>query len=274
MDSNLLKVFLSVANNHSFSKASIELNCAQSNVTARIKQLEKSINKTLFYRSSKGIILTDIAKKLLPYAKEVVNSMNKTEDFLKHLDHEESLKIGSTESNAATRIVTLLNKIHIKYPKMNLELTTAPTEDLKDLLINYKIDIAFISGEPKEKEFKILKEYKEELVLLKSKKNKHSKNILSFKKGCTYKQYIENYLKEQNLEYKNIEFGSLETILGCVKIGMGVSILPLSVIRKLKLENELIIDELPDYMKNIHTYMICRVDNEPLISKYLKKQDL
>ncbi|RXK01353.1 LysR family transcriptional regulator [Arcobacter sp. CECT 8986] len=274
MDSNLLKVFLSVANNRSFSKASVELNCAQSNVTARIKQLEKSIDKTLFYRSSKGIILTDIAKKLLPYANEVVNSINKAEDFLKHIDHEETLKIGSTESNAATRIVTLLNKIHTKYPKMNLELTTSPTEDLKELLINYKIDIAFISGKPQEKEFKILKEYKEELVLLKSKKNKHSNNILSFKKGCTYKQYIEDYLKEQNLKYKNIEFGSLETILGCVKIGMGVSILPLSVIKKLNLEDELYIENLPEYMKNIHTYMICRVDNEPLISNYLKKQDL
>lgn len=53
MDSNLLKIFLSVANMRSFSKASIELNCAQSNVTARIKQLEKSIGHTLFHRFQK-----------------------------------------------------------------------------------------------------------------------------------------------------------------------------------------------------------------------------
>ncbi|RXJ87125.1 LysR substrate-binding domain-containing protein [Arcobacter sp. CECT 8985] len=274
MDSNLLKVFLSVANNRSFSKASVELNCAQSNVTARIKQLEKSIDKILFYRNTKGIILTDIAKKLLPYANEVVNSINKAEDFLKHIEHEETLKIGTTESSAVTKVVTLLNKIHKKYPKMDLELTTSPTKDLKELLLEYKIDIAFISGKPKEKEFKILKEYKEELVLLKSKKNKHSNNILSFKKGCTYRQYMEDYLKQQKIKYKNIEFGSLETILGCVKLGMGITILPLSVVQKLNLEEDLFIEKLPDYLKNIHTYMICRINDDPLISNYLKKQDL
>ena len=41
MDLNLLKVFVSVANNKSISIAANELKCAQSNVTSRVKQLEK-----------------------------------------------------------------------------------------------------------------------------------------------------------------------------------------------------------------------------------------
>ena len=54
MDSNLLKVFVSVVKNNSFSQAAIELDCAQSNVTSRIKQLEKNLGYPLFYRLSKG----------------------------------------------------------------------------------------------------------------------------------------------------------------------------------------------------------------------------
>ncbi len=41
MDSNLLKIFVAVANNRSISLGANELGFAQSNVTSRIKQLEK-----------------------------------------------------------------------------------------------------------------------------------------------------------------------------------------------------------------------------------------
>ncbi len=41
MDSNLLKVFISVANTKSISAGAKELGFTQSNVTLRIKQLEK-----------------------------------------------------------------------------------------------------------------------------------------------------------------------------------------------------------------------------------------
>lgn len=47
MDMNLLKVFISVANKKSISLASNELKCAQSNVTSRIKQLEKILSSSI-----------------------------------------------------------------------------------------------------------------------------------------------------------------------------------------------------------------------------------
>ncbi|MFV0563274.1 LysR family transcriptional regulator [Malaciobacter mytili] len=274
MDSNLLKVFLCVATLKSFSKAALELDCAQSNVTARIKQLEKNIGFNLFHRVSKGVVLTDVAIKLLPLAQEIIQKIQNAEQLLLHMKHSENLKIGSTESNAATRIITLLSKIDNKYPNMKLELTTGPTQEIKELLLDYKIDIGFISGKPLEKEFKILKEYKEKIVLLKSLKKEPAKNILTFKKGCTYRKYLDAYLKQQQLDYKNIEFGSLETILGCVKMGMGITILPLSFIQRFEHTKDLEIKYLPKEIENIHTYMICRVDNEPLISSFLKKLEL
>lgn len=274
MDSNLLKVFLSVANNRSFSKASIELNCAQSNVTARIKQLEKSIEHTLFHRVSKGVILTEVGEKLYPYAEQIVQKVYEAQQFLKHLSHSETIKIASTESSAATRIVTLLSKINKKYPQMNLELHTGPTQELIQLLIDYKVDIAFVSGKPTNKEFIILKEFEEELVILEPLNKTAANNILTFKKGCTYKKYLDEYIKNKKLNYKNIEFGSLETIIGCVKMGMGITMLPLTVVKHFNLENSLKIKKLPEEIKTIHTYMICRKDNQPLIASYLKKLKL
>ena len=68
MDSSLLKVFVEVARENSITKAANKLNFAQSNVTSRIKQLEKSLGFALFHRVPKGMILSKEGEKLYPYA--------------------------------------------------------------------------------------------------------------------------------------------------------------------------------------------------------------
>lgn len=50
----LLKVFQAVAEEGSISKAAQSLNYVQSNVTARIQQLEQELKTPLFYRHSRG----------------------------------------------------------------------------------------------------------------------------------------------------------------------------------------------------------------------------
>ena len=65
MDLNLLKVFVSVANNKSISIAANELKCAQSNVTSRVKQLEKVLGLELFI-GSKGCYFNIKWREILP----------------------------------------------------------------------------------------------------------------------------------------------------------------------------------------------------------------
>lgn len=55
VDTGLLKVFLAVAEEGSISKAAQSLNYVQSNVTARIQQLEQELKTPLFYRHSRGL---------------------------------------------------------------------------------------------------------------------------------------------------------------------------------------------------------------------------
>ncbi|MGB5919723.1 LysR family transcriptional regulator, partial [Arcobacter sp.] len=66
MDSNLLKVFIAVANTKSISLGAKELNFTQSNVTLRIKQLEKGLGYELFHRTNRGVVLTLAGEKLYP----------------------------------------------------------------------------------------------------------------------------------------------------------------------------------------------------------------
>jgi LysR family transcriptional regulator, cell division regulator len=272
MDSNLLKVFVEVAREKSITKAANNLEFAQSNVTSRIKQLEKSLGFALFHRVPKGVILSKEGEKLYPYAVEIVKKVKQATYDMKNIDNQEHLIVGSTESNASTRIVPFLLQLHSDFPNMSLELITNTTREITKELLDYKVDIAFMSGEPKHEDLVVLNKIDEEIVLVEA-KNENTPNVfLSFKNGCAYNEFGQNYLKEFSDEnFKNLEFGNYETILGCVKAGMGKSLLPLSIVKKLKYEDDLKIINLPKQLANIPTCLVCRKDNIPKIKNYLKE---
>jgi DNA-binding transcriptional LysR family regulator len=275
MDSNLLKVFVAVANTKSISIAARQLNFAQSNVTARIKQLEKNVGYELFHRIPKGVILTNAGEKLFTYAVEIVKKTEEAISYMKNIENQESLRVGSTECNAVARIVPFLLDLHKDFPKMQLELLTGTTAEVTKLILDYKVDIAFVSGFPETDELIVLNKYDEDMVIVEPKNEEAPDVLLLFKKGCKYDAFLQEYYKKEGKsDYKTLSFGNIETILGCVKAGMGRSLLPLKIVEKLGYQNELNIIELGKDIANIPTTMVCRRDYIPKISKYLKELKL
>ena len=271
MDSSLLKVFVEVARENSITKAANKLNFAQSNVTSRIKQLEKSIGFALFHRVPKGVILSKEGEKLYPYAVEIVKKVELATFSMKNINNQEHLIIGSTESNATTRIVPFLVQLHSDFPNMSLELITNTTREITKELLDYKVDIAFISGVPKHSDLIVLNKVEEDIVVVEPKIGDAPNVFLSFKNGCAYNEFGQTYLKNSsNEDFKTLEFGNYEIILGCVKAGMGKSLLPMSIVKKHKYENDLKITALPKELANMPTCLVCRKDNIPKIEEYLK----
>lgn len=271
MDSSLLKVFVEVARENSITKAATKLKFAQSNVTSRIKQLEKSLGFALFHRVPKGVILSKEGEKLYPYAVEIVKKVELATFSMKNINNQEHLIIGSTESNATTRIIPFLQQLHGDFPNTSLELITNTTREITKELLDYKVDIAFISGIPKSSDLMILNKIDEDIVIVEAENANPPNVFLSFKKGCAYNEFGQNYLKNILQEdFKTLEFGNYEIILGCVKAGMGKSILPMSIVKKHKYENDLKITALPKELANMPTCLVCRKDNIPKIEEYLK----
>lgn len=275
MDMNLLKVFVSVANKKSISLASNELKCAQSNVTSRIKQLEKILGLELFYRVPKGVILTSSGERFYPQALEILHKMENAISSLNQDEQMTHLKVGSTECNAVVRISPFLIQLHKDFPKMQLELFTGTTKDILQLILDYKIDIAFISGEPKNDSLMVLKKYEEEIAILEPQENNTPNVTLTFKEGCVYDEFLRDYYKQKEVHVeKSLTFGSLETILSCIKVGMGKSLLPTSIVKKMGYDKDIKITVLPKKEANIPTCLVCRKDSIPKISEYLKDMEL
>lgn len=185
------------------------------------------------------------------------------------------LKVGSTECNAVVRISPFLIQLHKDFPKMQLELFTGTTKDILQLILDYKIDIAFISGEPKNDSLMVLKKYEEEIAILEPQENNTPNVTLTFKEGCVYDEFLRDYYKQKEVHVeKSLTFGSLETILSCIKVGMGKSLLPTSIVKKMGYDKDIKITVLPKKEANIPTCLVCRKDSIPKISEYLKDMEL
>lgn len=273
MDLNLLKIFVSVAEKKSITKAAKKLNFAQSNVTSRIKQLEKELTCKLFFRVSSGVILTKEGERFYPHAKELIRKMEIAINEVKGDEINTHLRIGSSESNAVSKINSFLLKLHKDFPKMQIELITDTTKGILELLKEYKIDIAFISGKADDNEFSLLNEIKETLVLVEAKGEASQNVYLSFKDGCAYTNIGKIYFSEYLQTKKRLEFGNFETILGCVRARMGKSILPLSIVNKLGYDKKLKITHLPQKFAHTPTSLIRKKDVVLGVEEYLKNFD-
>jgi DNA-binding transcriptional LysR family regulator len=248
MDSNLLKVFIAVANNKSISLGAKELNFTQSNVTLRIKQLEKSLGYALFYRTNKGVILTIEGEKLYPYAIEIVKKVEEATLKIRNIDYHE-----------------LLNK---DFKDMNLEFVVDSSLNLIEQLLDYKLDIAFVNGNPNHKEIEVLNIIKEDIVLVQSKDKTAQNTIFAYKNGCLNRVFLDKYLsKNKKSSYKKVNLENYELILSCVEAGYGVALFSRPIIEKFGYTNRLKITNM-DF--ELDTHLICRKDFKPIIEKYLR----
>ena len=76
-----LTYLITIAEVGSLNKASTKLYIAQPSLTASIKELEKELGFTLFYRGSRGVTLTPEGADFLPYARQVVDQYNNMMEF-------------------------------------------------------------------------------------------------------------------------------------------------------------------------------------------------
>ena len=75
IDIEFYKVFCTVAENGSFSKAAEKLYISQPAITQTIRKLEEQLGGQLFYRSNNGVLLTEEGKHLYEYIKDSMGTI-------------------------------------------------------------------------------------------------------------------------------------------------------------------------------------------------------
>lgn len=270
MDLHTLKIFQTVAKRGSISQAARELQYAQSNITMKIQQLESDLQTTLFYRHNRGTALTAKGNMLLSYTEKIFDLIEETKSVMNDDQTPKGpLIIGSMETTAAVRLPAIFSKYLTDYPDVDLTLKTGSTEENIHGVLRYELDGAFVAGPIEHPELIQKEVFEEELVLvtdtihppISSIKDIQTKTLLVFRAGCSYRERLEQWFHQEKVIPKKImEFGTLDAIIGCVSAGLGISMVPYSVIAKHIQEGTLRHHSLPNPYGKVKTMFIYRKD--------------
>lgn len=142
-----LTIFVAVAKTGSVTKAAEQLGYVQSNITARIQHLENKLGTPLFHRLPRGMTLTSSGETLLSYAEQILHLCNEAEQAVQDSETPSgTLRIGAMETTTATRLPGILSEYHQQFPDVELSLTTGPTNQLIEAVLNYNVEAAFVAG--------------------------------------------------------------------------------------------------------------------------------
>lgn len=147
------EVFLEVAKQKSFSKASQQLFISQPAISKHIKNLEEQYATRLFERKGMGIELTDAGKLLLEKITEVKAIQEETEFELSNmkdlLQVKGTLKLGASTTVALYILPKVLSAFHNRYPQIIINLLNRNTEIVLQALLNEEINLGIVEGRSK-----------------------------------------------------------------------------------------------------------------------------
>lgn len=238
MEINDLRIFQTVAYENSISKAALKLGYAQSNITMRIKLLENELNTTLFIRNNKGTVITSNGEKLLKYTDKILALISEVNEEFLPSNVASTINIGATQTISASILPKLFSLFYAQNPQVSLKLKTEKQEILLDMVIKDELDGAFLSSNIESSKIKEVITFKEKLVLVSSVSIDDIKNlatpiIVNSDTSCPYRNLLQKWLIYNNSKpYTVIEFDSLESILVGITEGLGISLLPKSILPK------------------------------------------
>jgi DNA-binding transcriptional LysR family regulator len=202
MNVNDLKIFESVAANGSFTKAAADMFTVQSNVTARIRNLEEELKTDLFTRNSRKVALTPAGETFLSYSRRINLLVDEAKQQLSSADRlSGTLRIGCIETTMALKVPGVINLFTDKYPDVTLTFTAGNSAKLISDVLNYRLDAAFVVAPViiPELSTQVIKEEKLVIVTAKSYPNikdldKQPVKIVVFDQGCSYRARLEVWL--------------------------------------------------------------------------------
>lgn len=238
MNERQLKIFYEVATRLSMTDAANSLFMTQPAVSQTIKDLETEYGVSFFDRIGKKLYLTHDGDIFLSYARRILNLCD---ECSKEIMSSKDLKTGQLRIGASTTIgIYILTDIIGKYTKENkgidVSITIENTNNIVNLILENKIDFAYVEGPVHSDEIIVEDFCDDELVVITSVEHPFAKQksidikslekekIIMREKGSGTREVFESLLMSNNITIgKSLELGNTEAIKKAVEAGLGIS---------------------------------------------------
>ncbi len=237
-----LKYVLAVAEHQNFTRAAEKTFVTQPTLSMQIQKLEDELDILIFDRSKKPIELTDIGRKIVNQAQNIVNEAERMQDVV---DQQKGFiggdfKLGIISTVMPTLLPMFLKNFTNKYPKVHLHIQELTTDEIISQLYEGHLDAAIAATPLNNEKIKERPLYYEPFVgyipqnhrLHNHKKIESTdldlEDILLLEDGHCFRDGVINLCKtsKNNNESFQLQSGSFETLIKLSNEGLGMTLLP------------------------------------------------
>lgn len=247
MDLELLKLFITVAEQRHFSRAAEILHLTQPTVSMRIRQLEEQVKVPLLERSPKRVELTPAGHIVLKHARDCVKSMEQALQDVQRLSTEVTgeLTIGASFTIGEYMLPHWIRSFSEMFPNVQIRVSIKNTMDIVQDVYDHLLDGGFVEGGVRRQDMQVKRFAEDDLVLVAGVNHmlaiysnvqldqlSHETWIVR-EPGSGTRSYTDQFIKQHDLAMeRSFEFGSNQGVKEAVRAGLGLAILSKHVVSR------------------------------------------
>jgi DNA-binding transcriptional LysR family regulator len=140
-DTVLLRSFVAVVQEGSFTQAAARLNLTQSAVSAHLRRLEKQIDRDLLVRTTRSVTLTVDGEVLLGYARAILALNQDARAQLLRGPSEGTIRVGLSEDLANVRLMDVMQAFAVRYPRIAFSVRVGIPGELLQAMDRNEFDV-------------------------------------------------------------------------------------------------------------------------------------
>lgn len=144
LDLHQLQAFATVVASGTLGRAAVALHVTQPALSRTIRNLEDHLGAPLFERHSKGMLLTDIGRALLPHAQSLLRESTMAQEEISAMLGlaKGTVRIGTISSISSSLLPVVLDNFSRKFPQLQIQVLEDVWDRVADALMNNSVDVA------------------------------------------------------------------------------------------------------------------------------------
>lgn len=245
MNLKQIETFIWIARLGSFAAASERLNATQSAVSTRIHELEQTLGAQLFVRGRRAASLTAKGQEMLLMAEGL---MEQVWQIQSSIGEDQSIsgmiRMGVADLVALTWLGELIQEIRDRYPRVKLDLQIGLAMELVEKLRTGELDIVLSPGKIWTSEFEVVPLGSAEFLWMVSAGSDVPDDVLTprelqdwpiitLSKQSYHYKLVNHWFRDNGVSGRNlIECNSITVIASLTAAGLGVGLVPTSVVER------------------------------------------
>ena len=249
MDYPQLEAFLEAASRGSFRRAADALYLSQPSVSARVQTLEDEVGVALFHRTARGVRLTEMGQVFLPFAQRSMETLRRGREVLESVRQASAgiLNMATARVIGTYVLPETLQKFQRLYPETNLHIKVGGSSDVLQMVVDEEVQLG-LARFMQHPDVDALHLYDEEAVLVVHPNHPFAKTGVAAMfavaqeplilydpgdPGSSYFQFINRVCRDAGVTPKvEMNLDSVEAAKNMVQLGLGISFLPRSGVRR------------------------------------------